>query len=205
MDKYPRTLHLPWSPGSTNDDKVIDDVSHFRGKEVVVTVKMDGENTTMYRDYIHARSVDSKDHPSRHWVKNLHSNIHSSIPEGWRICGENLWAKHSIHYKHLENFFLVFSIWDENNKCLSWRDTENWAAYIGLKTVPVLYKGPWLDRNFYQETWQGDPCEGYVVRLANEFPYGLFEKCVVKYVRKGHVQTDEHWLNSHIVKNQTNK
>lgn len=69
--KYPRTFHLPWSRSYTHDDKVLKHVQHFEGKEVVVTEKMDGENTTMYRDYLHARSIDSKDHPSRHWIKNV--------------------------------------------------------------------------------------------------------------------------------------
>ncbi|MFT5465446.1 MAG: hypothetical protein ACI8UO_000541 [Verrucomicrobiales bacterium] len=56
--KYPRTLHLPWSPGSTNDDCFLNGVSHFEGREVVVTEKLDGENTSMYRGGIHARTLD---------------------------------------------------------------------------------------------------------------------------------------------------
>ena len=69
--KYGRTFHLPWSPGATDDDKVLDSVAHFVGHDVVVTEKMDGENTTVYpTGYTHARSVDSKkSHPSRDWLK----------------------------------------------------------------------------------------------------------------------------------------
>ena len=42
--KYPRTWHHPISEGVTDDDKVLKDTSNFEGKEIVVTVKMDGEN-----------------------------------------------------------------------------------------------------------------------------------------------------------------
>lgn len=42
--KYPRTPHLPWSPGATSDDKYISSFESFRGKQIVVTEKMDGEN-----------------------------------------------------------------------------------------------------------------------------------------------------------------
>lgn len=42
--KYGRTFHLPWSPGAHDDDKTLRDTTHFAGKEVVVTLKMDGEN-----------------------------------------------------------------------------------------------------------------------------------------------------------------
>jgi hypothetical protein len=57
--KYPRTPHLPWSPGIGDDDRILDDLSSLQGEPVIITVKMDGENTTLARDYIHARSTDS--------------------------------------------------------------------------------------------------------------------------------------------------
>lgn len=69
--KYPRTLHLPWSLGRTSDDKVLSSMDHFSGREVVVTEKMDGENTTIYSDGLHARSTTSQRHPSRSWVASL--------------------------------------------------------------------------------------------------------------------------------------
>jgi len=42
--KYPRTYHCPWSPGLTKDDKVHPNMDYFQDKEIVVTIKMDGEN-----------------------------------------------------------------------------------------------------------------------------------------------------------------
>ena len=57
--KYPRTFHLPYSPQRGEGDKVLPSDDIFRGKPVVVTEKMDGENTTLYADYLHARSIDS--------------------------------------------------------------------------------------------------------------------------------------------------
>lgn len=35
--KYPRTFHFPWSPGCTADDKAFQDLSVFKGHEVVLT------------------------------------------------------------------------------------------------------------------------------------------------------------------------
>jgi ribosomal protein S27AE len=35
--KYPRTMHLPWSQSVNKDDRLLDSVEHFKGKEVVVT------------------------------------------------------------------------------------------------------------------------------------------------------------------------
>ena len=80
--KWPRTPHLPWSPGATSDDKYIESFDDFRGKQVVVTEKMDGENTTLYTDRLHARSLDSRHHPSRTWVKQWHQTLAHDIPQG---------------------------------------------------------------------------------------------------------------------------
>lgn len=200
--RYPRTYHLPWSPGAADDDRVLPDVKDFAGQEVVVTAKMDGEQTTMYTDYLHARSTDWSRHPSRSWVANLHAQIGWKIPPGWRVCGENLFAKHSIHYHYLPSYFLVFSVWDERNVCLAWAETVEWAALLDLLTVPVLYAGPWDEahiRSLYQPTWQGDELEGYVVRLAGAFPYARFRHAVAKYVRAGHAQTRLHWWHGQMI------
>lgn len=209
--KYPRTYHLPWSPGVTKDDRIISDLSCFQGQSVVVTAKMDGENTTMYRDGIHARSLEYDAHPSRAWVKSLHARIAHEIPENWRICGENLYAKHSIHYTNLSDLFLVFSIWD-GLRCLPWKDTVEYAEVLGLRTVPVLVGECTWEHGFDKELvalgsslekngLHGDPSEGYVVRLADEFAYGAFRRSAGKYVRANHVATSHHWRFEKLVPN----
>lgn len=193
--KYPRTYHLPWSENITNDDRVMINLSEFEGREVVVTEKMDGENTSMYSNAIHARSTESMSHDSQSWVKNYWSKIKSDIPEGWRICGENLYAKHSIQYSNLPSFFLGFSIWDNYNACFNWDDTLDWFAMIGIIPVPVLYRGVFNEKEI-RKLWDDknkDRCEGYVVRIADSFDYRDFRNSVGKYVRKNHVQTIKHW------------
>ncbi|WP_312116529.1 RNA ligase family protein [Brevibacillus reuszeri] len=203
--KYPRTFHLPWSRSRTDDDKILRTVTHFEGKEVVVTEKLDGENTTLYRDYIHARSIDSKDHESRHWVKMLHGMISFHIPDGWRICGENVFAKHSIYYETLTSYFYVFSIWNENNECLSWDETNEWATLLGLEVAPVLYRGIWNEDRvkscYTRVSVFGGEQEGYVARVADRFLYEDFKWSAAKFVRRNHVQTDQHWLAQAVVPN----
>jgi len=193
--KYPRTLHLPWSPGFTDDDKVMEELDAFKDMIVVVTEKMDGENTTMYRDHIHARSIDSRGGEDRAWVKQFHARIAHEIPEGWRICGENLWAEHSIHYDNLRSYFYGFSIWNEKNVCLSWHDTVEWFYLLGIEPMPVLYNDFWDTANIRNLErylkWENN--EGYIVRVAHSFPYSQFRRSVAKFVRKGHVQTTKHW------------
>lgn len=196
--KYPRTHHLPWSPGVSDDDRIMDAAGLMRlaASKVVVTEKSDGENTSLYYDgYMHARSIDGASHPTQSWVRSMWAKVAHELPYGWRVCGENLYAKHSIAYSELSSYLLVFSIWNERNECLSWDDTVEWAELLGFPTVPVLYQG-----TFNYDTLNGlwspqvqDTMEGYVVRTADGFPYREFRNNVAKFVRPNHVTSDRHW------------
>lgn len=206
--KYPRTRHLPWSRHVTDDDKVMsmDEVrTNFTGKEIVVTVKMDGENTSMYNDHIHARSIDSKDHPSRTLVKQFWANtVKGKLNENQRICGENLYAKHSIFYDNLPSYFLGFSFW-RDDLCLSWDETKSFFEILGIKSVPVLYRGVYdeMELNYIVKDFlDPEKDEGYVMRLAESFKYEDFGNSIAKYVRQNHVQSSEHWMHQQVVPNK---
>jgi hypothetical protein len=195
--KYPRTHHLPWSGNIHDDDRVIQSLKAFEGQRVIATIKMDGENTTMYTDYIHARSIYSGGHDSRNWVKSFWGKICGDIPKGWRVCGENLYAKHSIHYKNLPSYFLGFSIWDDRNVCLSWSETLEWFTLLGITPVPVIYDDIY-DEKKIKELWNKkdwESSEGYVLRVEDEFTYGNFRTHVAKFVRRDHIQTVKHWMH----------
>jgi hypothetical protein len=203
--KYPRTYHLPFSEGRTKDDKVLQNCEQFKNKRVIVTLKMDGENTTMYSDYIHARSLDSNNHPSRNWVKNIHGKIMGDIPTGWRICGENLYATHSIPYDNLESYFYIFSIWTNANVCLSWDDTIEWCHLLNLPHVPVLFDGIFDEKkikDLINPTFNNEEMEGFVIRIADSFQYRKFKDSVGKFVRKNHVHTHGHWMKQKLTPNK---
>ena len=203
--KYQRSYHLPWSEGLTKDDRQLKSMDSFVGKRVIVSEKMDGENTSMYNDYFHARSIDGRNHPSRNWAKQFWSTFAADIPEEWRICAENVYAKHSIAYQNLDTYLYGFSIWDEKNVCLSWDDTMDWFKLLGITPVPILYDGIY-DEAAIKALWdqsKRDTVEGYVVRLADSFNYGEFRKSLGKFVRKNHVApSSHHWFAQQIVPNR---
>jgi hypothetical protein len=210
--KYPRTYHLAWSENLQNDDRKHENIDFLLNKEIIASIKMDGEGTTMYYDFIHARSLTSGPHPSRSWVKALHGSIAHNIPVGFRVCGENVYAKHSIYYEHLKSYFYVFSIWNENNIALSWDETQEYTELLGLITVPVFCRGVFktveeLRNNIesclkaYSETSK-DEIEGYVIRVTDPISYKNFRKCTAKFVRKNHVQSPENWMTQPVIPNK---
>lgn len=220
--KFSRTFHFPFSPGATNDDKILKSLDHFIGQEVVVTEKADGENTTHTRIKTHAKSVDSKAHWSRERMRAMQNELKWKLEQPQfadihRICGENMVAKHSIEYANLPSYFLCFAIWNRQNECYSWDDMEILADELGLSLVPLLARGVYqkdgtillsdgttdsLMSLFTGVSKLGGEQEGFVMRLARQFHYDEYATAVAKYVRKDHVQTDEHWMFAAPVENK---
>lgn len=205
--KYPRTYHLPWS-NLLKDDRILKDDSNFIGKRIIMTLKKDGENTNIYNDFIHARSLDFTSHETRKWVKGLWSKISYLLDENMRICGENLYAVHSIKYENLNSYFMMFSIWIEN-KCLSWDDTVEYSKILGLDIVPVIYDGIY-DKDKIIETFSKyENEEGYVIRIADEFNYIDFRRTVAKFVKPEFRQivnnSHGHWISKKIEVNGLKK
>lgn len=202
--KYPRTFHLPHSHMSDDDKRLVDD-SIFLNKNVVVTIKMDGENTTMYNDYIHARSINSGDHPSRDRVKGIWGSIKYMLDDDLRLCGENMYAKHTIEYNNLTSYFLLFSVWHQDI-CLSWQETIEFANLLGLQTVPVLYQGIY-DLDVIENLFKEHPtAEGYVVRLVDSFRYYQFKNSTAKYVKPKFLEDlkkqSGHWQTKKVIPNK---
>ncbi len=134
----------------------------------------------------------------------LAGRLQSEIPDGMRVCGENLYAKHSIGYDRLPAYFLVFNIWLDD-LCLDWDSTLAWADLLGLHCVPVLYRGAFPGLEGLRRSWAAsrDPLrsEGFVVRTAGSFRRDEFATHLAKWVRPRHIQTDQHWMTAPVIPN----
>lgn len=209
--RYPRTYHVPFSPGRTKDDRVLDEAtfrSAFTDKRVIVSLKLDGEASSGYPDgYFHARSPEGAPHPSQSRIRAWVAAHAYEIPAGWRLCLENLQAVHSIAYTALPAHFVLLSIWDAHNICIPYDDTLEWAQLLGVPMPPVLYDGL-FDEAVLRGLWRerdarGDLMEGWVMRTAEPFFYKDFKYHVAKFVRAGHVQAGaHHWRRGPVIENK---
>lgn len=213
--KYNRTFHLPWSPGCTNDDKIATSVDPLIGKQIVITEKMDGSNTSLEQGGCFSRTHSGPPtHPSFDQLKAVQAEVGFQIPSGMQLFGEWCYAKHSIEYDALPGYFLLFGIreldavepfWYE------WEEVKEYAQYFDLSTVPVLFTGTVSSEKELKELTEslmiqpsayGGIREGVVVRIAGEFPDKDFASSIMKCVRANHVQTTEHWKDQEIIKNK---
>mgnify|MGYP006368865141 FL=1 len=82
MSKYNRTYHLPWSPGTTSDDRIAKSIDSILGIDIVITEKLAGENTGMTKDGVYARS--HAEFTTSNWskeVRQLHQLIKNDLSE----------------------------------------------------------------------------------------------------------------------------
>lgn len=210
--KYPRTYHVPFSPGATKDDKKLKDgwFEYYRGKEIVLTEKLDGENSCLCKKGVFARSHAAETRSP--WSINLWGNdgiywkINRYIDNDLYIFGENLYGVHSIEYDKLEDYFHMFAGYSEDiDEWWSWDDVNMMGEIFGLPVVPELWRGKiqtedelrnLIDKFMGEPSTYGKEKEGIVIRLTDEFKSEDFTNYVCKYVRENHVQTDEHWTRN---------
>ncbi len=210
--KYPRTFHLPWSAGLNSEERVIGSTDGLLNTPLVLTEKMDGSNVCLEHASIYARSHnDAPRHESFHALKALHAAARHSIPVHWQIFGEWLWARHSIAYERLPAYLLLFGVRDQSSHIwLAWDEQERWAAAQGFALVPVLWRGVCHTEEELKEKVQAHTnaptCsqeqEGVVVRVSAATPDEAFARCVAKWVRPHHVQTDKGWREQQITRNR---
>jgi len=200
--KYPRTWHFPFSPEIHSDDKTHKDPELFIGREVVITEKMDGGNVLLHEGKVYARSTGQvTTHSSFSFIKTRHA--HKTLNDELFFYGENLQALHSIPYT-VPDYFMLFAV----------RDKENWWAWDGVTaaasvleflTVPVLFCGSfkslgeiqdWMERAIQLPGTYSRQREGFVLRVVNAFPVDQFTTYVAKFVREGHIQSEEHWSDN---------
>lgn len=124
-EKYGRTYHYPFSPGTTSDDRI----NHTYWEDIrqistlVHTEKLDGENNCLSRYGVFARShVAPTTSPWTSQLRQRWELLKNDLGD-IELFGENLYAVHSIEYKRLETHFYVFAVrcldkwlsWDEVN------------------------------------------------------------------------------------------
>ena len=205
--KYPSTLHWIHSPEVHRDDNVHQHPENFVGVEVVISEKLDGGNTCLCAGEVYARSTGQP--ATQGWfamVKKHHAWKTMGIDPSICVYGEDLYGVHSIAYDAVreDETYRVFNI-REGDQWLSWDDVGVLAKSLDVPMVPTLFRGTfssvqeitkWMQAQINEPSRIGGKREGFVMRHADSFTNSEFQSRVAKFVRKGHVQTDQHWTRN---------
>lgn len=138
------------------------------------------------------------------WYWNNYSAL-MDIPEGYTLIGEWLFAKHTIFYKSLPDWWICFDVYD-GTTFLEEYEKRKIIDNLGFEEVPTLAYGRLnmedLERlATLKWSYYGDRTEGFVVK---NYSKQLFMK-YVKHEFDTDLELSEHWLKQPLEVNKLRK
>ncbi len=155
IKKYPRTPHLQGSrlqPGDEDLSQI--DFSELLGKHLVIEEKIDGANSAISFDEDGTLLLQSRGHYLYGGPREVHydllkqwATVHQAVfyevlGTRYIMYGEWMYAKHSMFYDALPNYFMEFDIFDrEKGIYLDTPSRQKLTERMPISSVPVLAEG----------------------------------------------------------------
>jgi ATP-dependent RNA circularization protein (DNA/RNA ligase family) len=208
--KFPRTPHLFWlGSGQPRGDKLLDPnkAAELLGLPAAAEEKVDGSNLGLSIDdhgRVRAQSrggyVEPKTHaqyaPLGRWLAIHGARLVDSLGRTLILFGEWCYARHTIRYDRLPDWFLAFDVFDrKEHRFWSRRRRDELCRVIGIAAVPLLE--PRVVGRAAVDALMDTPSrlgaekvEGVVLRWDDDD----WQLASAKVVRPGWVPADEqHW------------
>lgn len=217
--KFPKTPHLFLLKGvEIRDDKVMDEEESgkFLERPVIVEEKLDGANLGIsFNDYGEIQFQNRGNYirfdshpqfgPLKSWTRERLSLLENTIGRRFIFFGEWCYAKHSIHYTHLPDWFLGFDVYDrELGKFLTVERRNDLFRACRIVSAPHVFQGT-LTRGKLKEmvntnsAFYPGPLEGLYLRTEE----GGFLRQRAKLVRAEFIQSVQtHWTKERMVLNE---
>jgi hypothetical protein len=208
--KFPKTPHLLWlSSRNVRDDKVMTplEAEMFITQPIVVEEKVDGANLGLAFDrsgrlqaqnrgtFLRAPFTAQWQGLSR-WLAHHETTLRERLPTGMILFGEWCYAKHSITYSRLPDWFLGFDVFDRFNDQF-WSTRRRDALLMAAEIVPIhrIASGQFttselLEMLKTQSAYYDGPVEGLYLRREDDDQLLMR----AKIVRSEFAQSiGEHW------------
>jgi len=217
--KFPHTPHLVWlGEGKPRDDKVlsIEEARAFLDGEVVVEEKVDGANLGLSvgsDGRIHAQSRGNYIAPGRShqqwnllwsWLASREHVLVEALSSEHILFGEWCYARHSVNYSALPDWFLAFDIFEPaSNLFWSSKRRNKFVADLGITPMPEIFRGHLTMREVPQliaESRLGAPrMEGVYLRRENGGKLVGRAKVVGGDFKE---RIEQHWTKRPLVQNR---
>ncbi len=216
--KFPKTPHLAILVDNiVRDDKVMSESERemFLRHELVIEEKIDGANLGISFDQdVHIQCQNRGAYLQypytgqwkklSEWLAPKADILFEKLTNRYILFGEWCYARHSVFYDRLPDWFLGFDIFDRGSlKFLSCSGRDAVFRDIGISGILVIKKGsfnlPELKRTLSISCFSDNPAEGIYLR----FDQGDWLKQRAKLVRPEFMQSvGEHWSRKGIRANQ---
>ena len=157
--KYPRTQHLQGSRLQEGDEDLRQvPFSEILGKYIVIEEKIDGANSAISFDANGNLLLQSRGHylnggyNERHfnlmkqWANNNKDLFYSVLGSRYIMYGEWMYAKHTVFYDALPDYFMEFDIYDREKEIFL--DTD--ARKIITDKLQIVHSVPVLSRGVFK-------------------------------------------------------
>lgn len=218
--KFPHTYHLfNVIENHLRNDKILNtrEAELFYSSPLIIEEKVDGANLgfSLSEDghilsQNRGRNISEDSHPQfkylNQWIQNHDNILYELLFQDYILFGEWCYARHSIHYDRLPDWFLAFDIYDRKSGLfLSRQKRHELLKNTGISEVPyygqsVINKREIIEilESHISSIYKG-PVEGLYLRIDSNEGYLLHR---AKVVRAGFIQNMEnHWTRSFLVPN----
>ncbi len=209
--RFPATPHLAWlGSEAPRSDKIVttSTASKLLDGDLFVEEKVDGANLGLWVDgqgAVHAQNRGSILQPGGHpqwgplwpWLDLRRAQLAGGLASDLILFGEWCFARHSILYCELFDWFVVFDVWDRS--VARWWSTSRRDALVtelGLCSVPRIAHGRFDLPSLVELAEQtrsrlgADAVEGVVVRLDSGPHLDCKAKLVCREFTSG---IETHW------------
>lgn len=181
---------------------------------LIVEEKLDGSNTGFSFDsdgVLHFQSktkyFGSNTHPQHHllfnWGWERRDALWAAIGPGINVYGEWLYAKHTLKYTELPDYFVAFDVYDrEGDYFWSTEDRDALLSSLGIAVVPRITVGSFSDLEALKAVAEGPSAfgsptkEGIYLRLEDGDRLSIRAKYVRPEFREKHGNEDRWWKNA---------
>ena len=218
IHKFPRTQHIFNIGGATADDRILSDDDYhdfMNNDDVFIAEKVDGAQLgiSLDEDYnimIQNRShyVNSKSHSQFEkldkWIYHHKESLYQILDQDTILFGEWLYAKHSISYTELPDYFLAFDLYNKKKKLFYNRDKLVEALKdTNIHYVPEMYRGKIENKQYlltltqYRSEYTSGKVEGLYLKIFEND----YVKARCKLVRNDFICGNQHWGKGIMEKN----
>lgn len=217
--KFPKTPYLLWlSSRSARNDKIMPpEVETFLNEPIVVEEKVDGANVGISLDDFGKLQVQNRGtflkapfrgqwRRLRSWLSHHEPLLRERLSSGMIVFGEWCYAKHSIAYSRLPDWFLGFDVFDGvHSQFWSVRRRDTLLGILGLSPIHRIGRGKFAISDLLQmldtqSAYYDGPVEGLYLRRENDDQLLMR----AKIVRSEFTQSlGEHWSRAPVQMNTT--
>ena len=221
IHKFPRTQHIFNIGGASVDDRILSTFDYdqiMNDNNVFIAEKVDGAQLGIsldenYKIIIQNRShyVNSKSHSQFEkldkWVLDHSDALYGILDNDTILFGEWLYAKHSIAYNNLPDYFLAFDLYNKKKKLFYNRNIlVDKLKDTTINYVREMYIGKIKDRNQLLKMIEekSNYTDGSVEGIYLKIFEGDYIKSRCKLVRNDFISGNDHWAKYNIQKNTLN-